>query len=132
MQVCINNKETLPHIDKLDDNYKQNILQFIVNVLSMLFKIIVNTESDIGYLSVLSLIPIPIKQASNLTKWIVKAIRSMLRLLSHWIQSLKRNRQDDCQYVHDEVSYISWWLHTLSRAVIHGRAPWSFLLLIQF
>ena len=35
--------------------------------------------------------------------------------------SLKRNRQDDYQYVHDEVLYISSWLHQISRAVMHGR-----------
>ncbi len=41
--------------------------------------------------------------------------------------SLKRNRQYDCQYVHDEVLYISSRLHQLSRAVIYGWTDGSFL-----
>ncbi len=41
--------------------------------------------------------------------------------------SLKRNRQDDCQYVHDEVLYISSRFRQLSRAVMHGRTDGSFL-----
>ncbi len=36
--------------------------------------------------------------------------------------SLKRFRKDDCQYVHDEVLYISSRLHQLSRAVMHSIA----------
>ncbi len=34
--------------------------------------------------------------------------------------SLKRNRQDDCQYVCDETLYISSRLHQLSRAMMYG------------
>ncbi len=41
--------------------------------------------------------------------------------------SLKRNRQDDCQYVHDEILYISSRLHQLSRAVMHCWTDGSFL-----
>ena len=41
--------------------------------------------------------------------------------------SLKWNWQDDCQYVHDEVLYISSRLHQLSRAVMHGWTDGSFL-----
>ena len=55
------------------------------------------------------------------------------KLKTCWIQckhSLKRNRQDDCQYVHDEVLYISSRIHQLSRAVMHGWTDGSFLSLI--
>ncbi len=46
---------------------------------------------------------------------------------NHFKHSLKRNRQDDCQYVHGEVLYIFSRLHQLSRAVIHGLTDGSFL-----
>ena len=67
-------------------------------------------------------------------------IANYQRISAHWAayitiqpvrdqckHSLKRNRQDDCQYVHDEVLYISSKLHQLSRAVIHGWTDGSFL-----
>ncbi len=41
--------------------------------------------------------------------------------------SSKRNRQDDCQYVHDDVLYISSRLHWLSRAVMNGWTDRSYL-----
>ena len=40
---------------------------------------------------------------------------------------LALNRQDDCQYLHDEVLYVSSRLHQLSRAVMHGWTNGSFL-----
>ncbi len=42
--------------------------------------------------------------------------------VSHWKHSSKRNRQEDCPYVHDEVLYISPWLHQSCRA---ARILWS-------
>ncbi len=46
-----------------------------------------------------------------------------------WEHSLKRNRQEDCQDLHDEVLYISSWLHQLCTAVLvmHGWPHWSLI-----
>ena len=41
--------------------------------------------------------------------------------------SLKRNGQDDCQFVYDEVLYISSRLHQSSGGVMHGWTDGSFL-----
>ncbi len=41
--------------------------------------------------------------------WLI-VLRTIMSL-SHWKHSLKRNRQEDCHYVYDEVLYISSWLH---------------------
>ncbi len=45
---------------------------------------------------------------------------------SHWKHSLKRNRQEDCQYEMMRF-YISSWLHQLCRKVMHGWPHWSLL-----
>ncbi len=52
--------------------------------------------------------------------FIVYALSVYSSTIYQWKYSLKRNRQDDCQYVYDEVLYISSGAHQLSRAVMHG------------
>ncbi len=47
--------------------------------------------------------------------------------MAYYYWQLHRNRQEDCQYVHGEVLYISSWLHQLCRAVKHGCPHRSFL-----